>query len=243
MYLIALCDDETTELNKTEQMLNRYEKKYPEMDFMIELFKNADELLYMVSKKAYMPDLILMDIYMPEKMGIDAAKELRNMGNQSRIIFLTTSKEHALEAFGVDAVQYLVKPVSEEVLFPILDRFLKEVEEERRRYLLLQIEGRIQRVALNDIVYCEAQKKMQCMYLADGTKCLLRRTMTEIYEMLSCYPEFVRVGVAYIVNLGQIDSLSAQDICLNTGKKIYLPRGAYKILKEKYFRYYCEEEG
>lgn len=242
MYLIALCDDETAELNKTEQMLNNYEKKYPEMDFMIERFENADDLLYRISKKAYLPDLILMDIYMPEKMGIDAAKELRNMGNRSRIIFLTTSKEHALEAFGVDALQYLVKPVSEEVLFPILDRFLQEVEEERKRYLLLQVEGRIQRVALNDIVYCEAQKKTQYMYLADGTKCLLRRTMTEIYEMLSCYPEFVRVGVAYIVNLGQIDSLSAQDICLNTGKKIYLPRGAYKILKEKYFRYYCEEE-
>lgn len=243
MYLIALCDDETAELNKTEQMLNNYEKKYPETDFMIERFENADDLLYRISKKAYLPDLILMDIYMPEKMGIDAAKELRNMGNRSRIIFLTTSKEHALEAFGVDAVQYLVKPVLEDVLFPILDRFLQEVEEERRRYLVLQVEGRIQRVALNDIVYCEAQKKTQYMYLADGTKCLLRRTMTEIYEMLSCYPEFVRVGVAYIVNLGQIDSLSAQDICLNTGKKIYLPRGAYKILKEKYFRYYCEEEG
>ncbi|MCI8509587.1 MAG: response regulator transcription factor [Lachnospiraceae bacterium] len=241
MYLIALCDDETVELNKTEQMLNNYEKKYPGTEFMIERFENAEKLLDMVREKEYMPDFILMDIYMPEKMGIEAAKELRDMGNQSRIIFLTTSKEHALEAFGVDAVQYLVKPVSEKVLFSMLDKCLEKVENERRKYLLLRIEGRIRRILLSDIVYCEAQKKIQYMHLADGTKCQLRITMTEIYEMLSSYREFVRIGVAYIVNLEHIESLNAQDVCLNTGKKIYLPRGAYKILKEQYFCYYCEE--
>ena len=56
------------------------------------------------------------------------------------------------------------------------------------------------------------------------------------------YPEFVRIGAAFIVNLDYIDSMSAQDISLNTGKKIYLPRGAYKTLKELYFQYYCEED-
>jgi hypothetical protein len=58
--------------------------------------------------------------------------------------------------------------------------------------------------------------------------------------MLSRYQEFARVGVAYIVNLEYVDSLNAQDICLNTGKKIHLPRGAYKVLKEQYFKFYCE---
>ena len=78
--------------------------------------------------------------------------------------------------------------------------------------------------------------------LVDGTQLLLHMTMAEIYGMLSRYQEFVRVGIAYIVNLEYVDSLNGQDICLNTGRKIYLPRGAYKPLKEQYFRYYCEEE-
>lgn len=241
MYLIALCDDEKAELNKTEQMLNNYGKKHPGTEFMIERFENADKLLDVIREKEYTPDFILMDIYMPEKMGIEAARELRDMGNRSRIIFLTTSKEHALEAFGVDAVQYLVKPVSEQMLFSMLDKCLEAVENERRKYLLLRIDGRIQRILLNDIVYCEAQKKIQYMHLIDGTRRQLRITMTEIYEMLSSYREFVRIGVAYIVNLEHIDSLNAQDVSLNTGKKIYLPRGAYKLLKEQYFQYYCEE--
>lgn len=239
MYLIALCDDETAELKKTEQMLSDYEKNHPDRDLLVESFESAEELLYKVREKNYTPDLILLDIYMPEKQGIAVARELRDMGKQGKIIFLTTSREHALDAFGVDAAQYLVKPVSQEILFPVLDRFLKEVEEERRKYIILRIEGKIQRVAVNDIVYCEAQGKIQYLYLKDGRQCLIRATMTEIYDMLACYPEFVRVGAAYIVNLNYVESLTAQELQMDIGRKIYLPRGSYPSLRERYFEYYC----
>ncbi len=241
MYLVAICDDEAAELDKTEQMLKDYERKFSQVDFSIERFESADELIYAVRERDYAPDLILMDIYMPEKMGIDAAKELRKMGNKSRVIFLTTSREHALDAFGVDASQYLVKPVSGKVLFPVIDKLLVDIGEMRRRYLLLRIEGRIQRIAVDDIAYCEAQGKIQRLYLTNGMQCVLRITITEIYGMLSRYENFVRVGIAYVVNLDHVDSLNAQELQMDNGKKIYLPRGSYQPLREKYFGYYCEE--
>lgn len=244
-YLIALCDDETAELDKTEKLLSTYEKKHPELDFMIACFESAGELLYMMEERNYTPDLIFMDIFMPGQegmsgsLGMDAAKRLRDMGNKAKLIFLTTSGEYALEAFDVEASKYLLKPVAENKITEALDRVLSEIEEERKRYILLKIEGRIVRVPVKDIVYCEAQGKTQCMYLADGKKSLLRMTMTEIYGLLSGYPEFVRIGVAFIVNMEYVDSLNAQDVCLTNGRKIYLPRGAYKTLKELYFQYYC----
>ncbi len=241
MYLIALCDDEAGELDKTERMLRSYQRKHHRLELVIERFESASELLYMVKEEKYIPDLVLLDIYMPEKLGIEVARELNSIGSGGKIIFLTNSREHALDAFGVYAVQYLVKPVSKDTLFSVLDRFLKEIDEERKRYILLRIEGRIQRVTVNDIAYCEAHGKAQCMYLVQGTQLLLRMTMAEIYQMLSGYQEFVRVGISYIVNLEYMDSLNAQEICMSTGKKIYLPRGAYKTLKEQYFGYYCEK--
>jgi len=241
MYRIALCDDETAELNKTEQMLRRYEERHSEAEFTIERFESADELLDQVRAKHYTPDFILMDIYMPEKLGIEAAQELRSMGNKGRIVFLTASREHALDAFGVDASQYLVKPVSEKMLFPVLDKLLADMEEARRKYLLLRIEGRLQRVAVNDIVCCEAQGKTQYLYLSNGTQYGLRRTMAEIYEMLACYPEFLRVGAAYIVNLEHVDNMNAREVEMDNGKKIYLPRGSYQTLRERYLGYYCED--
>ena len=247
MYLIALCDDELEELKKTEKLLQEYEKNHPGLEFAIECFEYADELLEMFSAESYLPDLIFMDIYMPDRagntisFGMKAANELRKMGYQGKLVFLTTSREYALEAFDVGASQYLVKPLAENKLFSVLDKFLKDAEEARKKYILLKIEGRLVRVALNDIVYCEAQRKTQCLYLTDGTQCMLHTTMTELYKQVSDYPEFVRVGVAFIVNLGYINSLNAKEIQMDNGKKIYLPRGAYKGLREQYFSYYCRE--
>ena len=73
MYLIALCDNEAADLNKVEQLLNLYEKEHPGTAFLVERFENAIELLYRVREKNYLPDFVLMDIYMPEKTGIEAA--------------------------------------------------------------------------------------------------------------------------------------------------------------------------
>lgn len=242
MYLIALCDDETTELDKTEQIFADYGNKHPEIELRVERFVSADELIYAIREKQYTPNLITLDIYMPGKSGIDAAKELRDMGNSSPILFLTTSKEHALDAFGVGALQYLVKPISEEMLFPVLDRIFEDTPELRKKYILLRIDRKIRRVAVDSIMYCEAQGKMQCLHFSDGTHCLLRITMTAIFDMFSPYHEFARVGVSYLVNLKHVESLSRQELRMDDGKNIYPPRGSYQSLREQYFSYYREED-
>ncbi len=240
MYLVAICDDETAQLDETKGHLAGWQANHPDCQFQIECFENPEKLLFMLREKEYTPDLLLLDIYMPEKSGIEVAKEFREMGRKGSIVFLTTSREHALEAFSVDATQYLVKPVKEQELFQVLDRLFVNTKE-KKDCLLLRIDGRICKIPLNDIVYFEAQGKNQGLHLADGTHPKLHMTMMEIYGMLSGRREFAKVGVSYIVNLNHVDSLNAQEICLDTGKNIYLPRGAYHSLREQYFQYYCEE--
>lgn len=241
MYQIAICDDEKEQVHITEQMLAQYLESHPKADFRVESFENADALLNLIADEAYLPDLILMDIYMPDKLGIEAAKELRHMGNHCRIVFLTTSREHALDAFEVEASQYLVKPLVAEKLFSLLDRLLTEIQEERKRYVLLRIDNTVQRVAVDDIIYCEAQGKFQYLHLADGSQCMMRVTMAKLVEMLEPYSEFMRVGVAYLVNMEHIESVGKQEIRMDTGKKIYPPRNACQTVRERYFAYYCGE--
>lgn len=242
MYRIGLLDDEKEELNKIKEALKSYEKIHSEIDFIIENFESAEELLKQIREKSFVPDLLFMDIYMSEKSGVETAKELRGMGYKGKIIFITVSREHALDAFGVGASQYLVKPVSKRILSDVLDQFLEEMKEARRRFVFLKIGGKIQRVAVKDIVYCEAQGKVQHLYLSNDTCCLYHGTLKEIYEMLSGYPEFVRVGMAYIVNMEHIGGMSAQELQMDNGKKIFPPRGSYSVLREQYFSYYCGEE-
>ena len=107
----------------------------------------------------------------------------------------------------MDAVQYLVKPVSDKELFPVLDRFLEEMKT-RKKYILVKDRG-VRRVEIHDIIYCEAQKKSQYICLVDGVELFLNMTLAKIYEMLSVCPEFVKVGISYIINLDHIDNLKA----------------------------------
>ncbi len=245
---IALCDDETAELDKTEKILSEYEQKHMGLDFMVKRFESMDELLYMVREGEYSPHLIFMDIYMPGEtgesapLGIEAAKRLRDMGSRTKLIFLTTSKEHALDAFDVEASQYLIKPIQTDKLFSLLDRFRKEAEEEREKYILLRMEGMLKKVSLDDIVYCEAQGKRQCIYMADGTEVRQNLTMARIYDMCAACQELVKVGASYIVHLGHIASMNAQEARMDNGQRIYLPRGTYRLLREQYLDYYCGKE-
>ena len=107
--------------------------------------------------------------------------------------------------------------------------------------MCLRIDNKIHRIEVHDIVFCEAQKKRQCIWMADGSQYLIRMTMAKIYEKLSDFPEFVRVGVSYAVNLEHVESLNARELNMDNGKRIYLPRGSYASLRESYFGFYCEE--
>ena len=242
MYRVALCDDEAVHLDKLKDLLDIYQEQRPNCELEIACFGSAKGLLRRVREQNYEPDLLLLDIYLQEEFGIEAAGELRSMGNKSQIVFITASPEHALEAYRVQAAQYLVKPVGQEELFQALDRLLNESRKERRRYLVLRTEGRVSRVAVDRIVFCEAQGKSQKIHLTDGEELLLHMTMTEIFGLLSDYPEFVKVGASYIVNLEHVASLNARDLVMETEASIHLPRGSYHPLRERYINYYCEKK-
>lgn len=242
MYLAAMCDDETEELNKIDGLLKLYGENHPEYGLATERFENAEQLLERVRGKERMPDLFLLDIYLEGESGIRLAEELHSVEKRAKIIFVTTSREHALDAYQVEAVQYLVKPVTESKLFPVLDRIFDLMEKEQQNYFLFRANGQINRVELSDIVYCEAQRKSQCLHLTDGTQLLLHMTMTAVSERLLEFPEFARAGIAYIINLQHLGSLNAHEMHFDNGWTLHLPRGAYRHLREEYFKYYCEEE-
>lgn len=242
MYQIALCDDEPTELHTMERMLRSYPGHSIKDTLAVRQFERADALLFAIEQESYVPDLIFLDIYMPTLSGLEAAKKLDEMDLPCRIVFLTSSKDHALEAFELNVLHYLVKPVSEESLFAAVDRALAQFEKDSSRYLFFQTGNQLRRIAADDIVYCEAQRKMQCVFLKNGEQLILHITMSKLYEMLAVHQEFVRAGVSYIVNLKHIDRLGSQMLQLDSGKEIYLPRGSYKTLSDRYFNHYFGTE-
>lgn len=242
MYQAAICDDEITEVKRLFQYLSGWQRRHPVHSLEIEGFTDVQELLIRFKESGYKPDVLFLDIYMQEASGITVAKELREMRYDGAIVFITASQEHALEAFGVNAFQYLVKPVRSQALSLVLDKLFKNGEDKKKDCILLRIEGRVCRVSVDDIVYCEAQGKNQCLHLSRGVRQQLRMSMMEIYGMLEERKKFARVGASYIVNLEHVVSIDGQKICMDNDENIFLPRGAYHPLREQYFQYYCEDE-
>lgn len=241
-YQIAICDDEEREMDRVEHMLHTYCELSLDREFSIRRFQDTKELLAEVEMQEYHPDILLLDIYLAGESGLEAAKKLRNMGYNGKIIFLTVSKEHALEAFGVAAASYLVKPIGEQELFGALDKILDSFVPSPPQYVLFEADNQVRRLMLNDIIYCEAQRKEQYVCLRGGERILLRMTMARLWEILGVYRDFIKIGVSYIVNMGHIERLDIQMLQLDNGQEIYLPRGTYKELREKYFDYYFGDE-
>lgn len=241
MYRIAICDDEQRELDTTRHMLMSYAAEHPESEIDVTCFQNGTSLLQRIENKTYMPDLILIDIYMRGENGVEISSDLREMGYNNDIVFVTSSDEFALDAYRVNALQYLIKPVQKEKMFQLLEKVLNEIHPSHR-YVLLEADGSMRRVALNDIVCCEAQRKCQYMYLTDGSQLCLHMTMSALEKLLSEAAEIVRVGKSYLISLLHVEELNRQEIRMDSGKRLFLPRGSYQPLRERYFDYYCGEE-
>lgn len=230
MYQIALCDGEMVELDKVECMLRSRNSPLAESTFVLKRFTNTVDLLQKVEIEHYQPDILLMDISMSGESGIETVRKLQGMGSCERVIFFASSAEYALAAFGVAAVSYLLRPISEKALFQALNRILEQIQYNRCRYVLFEANYHVRRLALEDIIYCEAQGKKQCIYMSEGKYVLLRMTMSRLRETLCIYKEFVGIGVSYIVNLGHVERWDRQTLLLDNGQEIYLPRGAHRGL-------------
>lgn len=100
MLKFAICDDLTTEANTLKNHIERYARE-KSLRVEIDAYSEAQAILAVLARIAEY-DLVFLNIYMERLNGIDLARWLREQGDKSRIIFFSTSKEHALDAFGVN---------------------------------------------------------------------------------------------------------------------------------------------
>lgn len=239
MYTVALCDDRPADLDQIERYLDRYQNCKHLFELRPERFSSGEELLERVRREGYRPDIVLLDIYLSGMSGMEAAEELRLSGCAMPIVFLTASTEHALEAYEVDAVQYLVKPLVPERFFRALDASLELVQRKRERQLVIKAAEGVRQIAPDEIVYCESQKNYQVFYLDSGV-CRSRMTAGKLWELLGELPQFDQCGRSYILNLNHVVSVEREKVVLDNGSTIYIPRNKAAEFRKHYFAYYFE---
>lgn len=236
MYTIALCDDEEKELDQIEVLLADYKDSKQTLEYITERFANAEALLQRIREERYMPDILLLDIIMSGKTGIEAAEEMRERGLDMPIIFLTVSREYALEAYEVNAVQYLVKPLNKERFFHAMDSVMAWIRRMEEGYVYMKVAGGVRRIQLDDVVCCESQRNYQIFYLTSEEH-RVRMTAAKLWELLGRFPQFGRCGRSYIVNRDRIVSVERERIIMDNGHTIYIPQNKAAEFKKDYFSY------
>lgn len=234
---IAICDDIQKELEKIRAALDIYAKGHPECYFEIDEYSTAMDILNAVDTgKVY--DIALLDICIPGILGTDIAGEMLAKAPDTNVIFLTTSDEYAVEAFAMNATHYLLKPFTQEQFAAALDRAVAKMPEEALLSLVC-VDG-IYRVRVSEIAFVESQGHYLLLHLSGGRTLKKREKLAGMYEELQKYPEFIRIGVSYIVNLVFVRKVSANIVELSNGR-IPVPRRSIGEVQRAYMDF-CRKE-
>ena len=236
MLKIAVCDDEQQYLNNSLAMLEQYANEH-DIEIAVDHFSISSELLDSLAA-GERHDIYLLDIYMPGVSGMSVATELRSRGIHSPIIFLTSSTEHAVEAFGVDATHYLLKPYTWQNFFAAMDRATQSISSHAEDHLVLKIGSEFQNIPVDRILYCEAAGNYQRLWMKGGGELLVRMTASELYTLLDGFGCFHRCGRAYILNLDHVTKVTASTAMLKNGVELPLPRSTVAGLRSAFFDHF-----
>ncbi len=158
-YQIAVCDDEPLFCNTMEEYLSSYQKDW-QKDFCVTVYHEGRELLEDISKGKFY-HILLLDVEIGQENGIALAKSIREYSKQAVILFITIHDNFALQAYDVDALGYIVKPLQYERLTRLLDKslvtvdYLNEKLHLEENYLKIRMQSDVIRIPYHEILYME----------------------------------------------------------------------------------------
>lgn len=234
---VVICDDIQKDMETIRTALDTYAMAHPEYHVEIDEYNAAADVLHRMEEEAY--DIALMDICMPGVSGTDAAEEMLAKNPEMSVIFLTTSDEYAVEAFAMNATHYLLKPFTQEQFDAALDRAIKKTEDQV--LLSLDCVNGLYRVRINEMVSIESQDHYLLLVLSSGETLRLRMKLSQMFEEIQKYPEFIKVGASYVINYDFVRSISGNSIEMQGGVKIPIPRRRVEEVQRAYMEY-CRKE-
>ncbi len=217
-----IVDDEQHAIDGLRELLKLY---CPEVDVIGTASSIKEAVPQILSVK---PDIAFLDVELSEGTGFDLAEIAASTG--ASLVFVTGHADYAQRAFTVEAIHYLLKPVSYKELRVAVARAAvrrdKEVALHSDYRVRLSATAGIQFVPANSIIGIEGEGRYSTLYLSDGKQQLVTRNIGEFEEELSSHG-FFRVHKSWLVNCSHVVKLSNNDggtIELRNGKTVLLSR-------------------
>lgn len=230
-YHIAVCEDDPAQ---TEYIASLVKAWASENDFKIRIspFGNAESFLFQYAgDKSF--DILLLDIEMGKMSGVELAKLIRKENREIQIIFITGYMEYISEGYDVEALHYLLKPVSKDKLSSVLDRAVLRVKG-RERCIMLHAGDEMVRIPLYEIRYLEVQKNYVTIHAQENYE--VKKPLRELEKELD--DSFFKTGRSFWVNLRYITRTARNEVVLKDGARIPLSRGLYEDVNRAIIAYF-----
>lgn len=229
---IAVCDDSLEELSRISSLLEDYRRERSSL-ITYEAFHSALELLDSMKERRF--DILLLDILMPGLSGMEVAKEIRLSNREIPLIFLTSSREFAVESYRVGAEDYIMKPARKDEIFPILDRQLTRFAQEED-YLIVKTGNGVVKLLFSQIVYVEVTNRTIQFVLLTGEVREAYGYLSDYEDKLLSDPYFFKSHRSYLINLRQVTELDKKGLATTIGKTVPVARDSYVKVKAAYMR-------
>lgn len=203
------------------KVLEKYIKLLPQLE-IAGICKNAFEAIKILNNEKI--DLMFLDINMPKLMGTQLIKTLQH---PPKVIFTTAHKDYAIEAFELDALDYLLKPIS-------FERFLKSINKlcnipqtefdnlvQNQSFVYFRADRKMTKVFLNDVLYIESFKDYIVIHSTNNQELRIKQTLNSV-ENIFPKNQFLRIHRSYIVSIDKITAFTKTDVEIN---KTELPIG------------------
>lgn len=209
-----LIDDEPPAL----KVLSRYIADIGGMEIVGQC-GNAIEALGILRRQRV--DVIFLDIKMPRIIGTEF---LKNLSHPPKVIFVTAYREYAVDGFELDAVDYLVKPVSFERFFKAVTKLNRLTGSEAPpatpmpatpadAFVYLKVDKDMKKILINDIIYIESWKDYVKVFMAGGKNLLVKQPLSAMENLFSDH-KFLRVHRSYIISLDKISGYNGLSVQL-----------------------------
>jgi len=234
MIKIAILDDSEMDRELMAQITRKVfdEKK---ISCTVDIFSKSRDLVAEVAEQHYY-DIFLLDMEMPEKNGLQVAKEIRRYYIEPAIVFVTNHVEHAVAAFEVNAFRYIPKKLIREKLLQAYDVLVPKIEQLDQRSYIIEREDGIEKILYRNIFYIRKDGKYVMISHRNG-ETRQRKTLQDIYRDLGA-EEFFYVDKSYVVNVQHILSCKRGELNMRDGNVVPVSRPRYHAVREKILKYW-----
>ena len=241
---IAICDDDAHCREEILCMVNEYIAGSDRRS-SVTVYERADTLLDDVLRFGGF-DIYILDIIMPGVNGIHLGVERRKHDYIGKILYLTSSREYAIDAFQAKASEYLLKPVEKNKLFVALDDAIQTISNRKEKSFIVKTRERSIKLGLDSILYVGLYNKTIIYHLVDESaveSTSIRTTFSDAIVELLLDGRFVLCGNSVAVNLYYITMAETDTLFFRNGSKLYIGKRAGREVRSAWTDFWMSGEG